>query len=71
MQDHHVVDEPRRNPEMPSRFAIAMSFIHKGNDTLTQLDGMRLAHGASPSMSKVNHRSGQMGILNPVSCDTL
>jgi hypothetical protein len=71
MQDHHVVDEPRRNPEMPSGFTIAMPFIHKRNDTLTQLDRMRLAHGASPSMGKKNHGSADLEIPNLVWRDML
>lgn len=71
VQDHHVVDEPGRNPEMPGGFPVAIAFIHKRNDTLTQLHRMRLAHGASPSMRTVNHRSSKTGILNPVCRDTL
>jgi len=71
VQDHHVVDEPGRNPEMPGGFPIAIAFIHKRDDTLTQLQRMRLAHGASPSMRTGNHRSSKTGILNPVCRDTL
>jgi len=71
MQDHHVVDEPRRTPEMPNGFTVAMPLIHKRNNTLTQLYRMRLAHGASPSMGKVKHTSSQTGIMNPVNGDTL
>ncbi len=71
MKDHHVVDKARRNTEVPRRFSMTIAVIHKRNDTLTQLDRMRLAHGASPSMGRVNHRSRQTEILNPVSCDTL
>ncbi|MEB2848137.1 hypothetical protein VKY48_27290 [Endobacterium cereale] len=36
--DHHVVDEPMRNAEMQRRFPVAVAFIHKRSDTLTQLD---------------------------------
>jgi len=71
MQDHHVIDEPRRNPEMPSGFTVAMPFIHKRNDTLTQLDRMRLAHGVAPSMGKKNHGSTDLEIPNLVWRDTL
>jgi hypothetical protein len=71
MQDHHVVDEPRRNPEMPSRFPMAIAFLDKRNDTRTQLYRMRLAHGRSPSMSTMNHNSLSEGILNRVSRDML
>jgi hypothetical protein len=62
MQDHHVVDEPRRNPEMPGSLPVAVALFHKRNDTPTQLDRMRLAHDGSPPMGKVNHRSAQTGI---------
>jgi hypothetical protein len=71
LQDHHVIDEARRNTEMPRRFPVAIAFIHKRDDTLTQLDRMRLAHDASPSMGKVNHKSDKMKIPNPVRRDTL
>lgn len=71
MQDHHVVDEPRRHPEMPGRLPMTVAFIYKPNDTRTQLDRMRLAHGGSPSMGKVNHKSTSQGIPNLKSCDTL
>jgi hypothetical protein len=47
---------------MPSRFPVAVALLHKRNDTLTQLDRMRLAHGDSPSMRRVNHKSGLTGI---------
>ena len=71
MQDHHVVDEPWRDPEMPGGFPVAVAFFNKRNDTRTQLDRMRLAHGGSPSRGEVNHASAQTGIPNPVSCETL
>jgi hypothetical protein len=71
MQDHHVVDEPRRNPEMPSRFTMAIAFFDKRNNTRTQLYRMRLAHRHSPSMSTMNHNSLIEGILNHVNRDTL
>jgi hypothetical protein len=71
LQDHHVVDEAGRNAEMPRSLPMTVALIYKRNDTLTQLNRMRLAHGASPSMGRVNHRSPQTGTLNPVSCDTL
>jgi hypothetical protein len=44
---------------MPRCFSISTAVIHKRNDTLTQLDRMRLAHGASSSMATVNHRSAK------------
>ncbi|GAA5544051.1 hypothetical protein Brsp02_04693 [Brucella sp. NBRC 113783] len=56
---------------MPSGFPVTIALIHKRNDTLTQLNWMRLAHGASPSMRQVNHRSSQTGIPNPVNSDML
>ncbi|MDP2732746.1 MAG: hypothetical protein Q8O63_06505 [Hoeflea sp.] len=71
MPDHHVVDKPRGHPEMPSRLPMAVAFLYKPNDTRTQLDRMRLAHGGSPSMGKVNHKSTTQGIPNLKSCDVL
>ncbi|MCZ4291908.1 hypothetical protein [Hoeflea alexandrii] len=71
MHDHHVVDKSRRHPEMPSRFPMAVAFFYKSNDTRTQLDRMRLAHGGSPSMAKVNHKSISQGIPNLNSRDAL
>jgi hypothetical protein len=71
MQDHHVVDKSRRHPEMPSCLPMAVAFFHKPNDTRTQLNRMRLAHGGSPSMGKVNHKSITQGILNLKFCDAL
>lgn len=71
MQDHHVVDKSRRHPEMPGRLPMTVAFFYKPNDTRTQLDWMRLAHGGSPSMGKVNHKSISQGIPNLKSCDTL
>lgn len=37
---------------MPRCLSITIAVIHKRNDTLTQLDRMRLARGASPSMGQ-------------------
>jgi hypothetical protein len=71
MQDHHVVDEPRRHPEMPSCLPMAVAFFYKPNDTRTQFDRMRFAHGGSPSIGKVNHKSISPEIPNLNSCDTL
>jgi hypothetical protein len=71
MPDHHVVDKSRRHPEMPGCLPMAVAFLYKPNDTRTQFDRMRLAHGGSPSIGKVNHRSACMGIPNLNSCDTL
>jgi hypothetical protein len=52
LQDHHIVDEPRRNPEMPGGFTMAIAFRYKRNHSHTQLHWMRLAHGRPPSMAK-------------------
>jgi hypothetical protein len=71
VKDHYVIDEPRRHPKMPGSLPIAVAFLHKRNDTRTQLDRKRLAHGGSPSMAKVNHKSTKCGILNLVRSDTL
>ncbi|MBB3980344.1 hypothetical protein GGQ64_005598 [Rhizobium azooxidifex] len=56
---------------MPGSLPVAVTLFHKRNDTRTQLDRMRLAHGGSPSMGKVNHKANECGILNPVSCELL
>ncbi len=60
-----------RNTEMPRRFPIAVAFVHKRNDTPTQLYRMRLAHGGSPSIAKEKHKSDQTVTTNPVNRDTL
>jgi hypothetical protein len=56
---------------MPSRLTMAVAFFYKPNDTRTQLNRMRLTHGGSPSMGRVNHKSFRPGIPNLKSCDTL
>jgi len=71
MQDHHVVDKSWRHPEMPGCLPMTVAFFYKPNDTRTQLDRMRLAHGGSPSMGKLNHKSRSLGIPNLKSCDVL
>tara|TARA_R110002049_G_scaffold218300_1_gene389750 strand:+ start:199 stop:402 length:204 start_codon:yes stop_codon:yes gene_type:complete len=48
-----------------------LPYFYKPNNTRTQLDRMRLAHGGSPSMGKVNHRSRRLGILNFKDCNML
>lgn len=59
---------------MPSRFAMTMTFIDKGDDPFTQLNGMWLAHEGSP-ISAIHPKriteplKGES--LNPVSHDTL
>ncbi len=40
----HVVHKLRRCPEMPRRFAMAISLINKRNNALAQLKWMWLAH---------------------------
>jgi hypothetical protein len=52
VQDHHVVDESRRDPEVPGCFTMTIAFFHKRNHSLTQLHWMRLAHGRPLSMAK-------------------
>jgi len=64
MQDHHVVDKPGRHSKMPGGLTVSVTFFHKRNDTRTQLDRMRLAHGGSPSMAQVNHKLSAREILN-------
>jgi len=55
---------------MPGGFPITIAFLDKGNNTRTQLDRMRLAHGRSPSMGQVNHKSQTLRILNQENCKT-
>lgn len=64
MQDHHVVDESRGYPKTPGRLPMAVAFFYIHSDTRTQLHRMRLAHGGSPSMDKVNDKSISQGIPN-------
>ncbi|WP_417427283.1 hypothetical protein, partial [Hoeflea sp.] len=70
MQDHHVVDKSRGHTEIPGRLPMAVAFFYKPNDTRTQFDRMRLAHGGSPSMGKVNHKSINQGNPDFKSRDT-
>src|SRR4029453_14628579 len=40
LQDHQIVYETRRHPEMPRSLPMAMAFLDKRNDTTTQGDRM-------------------------------
>lgn len=71
LQDHHVVDEARRNPEMSRSLPVRVAFLYKRNDTLTQFHRMRFAHDESPAFTEVNQKSVDMGILNLKTGDTL
>jgi hypothetical protein len=44
LQDHHVVHEPRRDPEVPCSFSVSMPFLDKGDDPAPQFHRMWLAH---------------------------
>lgn len=43
-QFDHVIDEFRRNPEMTRRFPVAVPFVDKANNTLSQLYRMWFTH---------------------------
>jgi hypothetical protein len=66
LQDHHIVDKSRRNPEMLRRGTVRMPLFNKCNNTLTQFYRMWFAHRHSPSMSKENHKLRDWGILNHI-----
>ncbi len=40
----HVIDEFRRNPEMPGRLPVTMTFVNKRDNTVSQLNRMWLTH---------------------------
>ncbi|TCM48419.1 hypothetical protein C8J36_114120 [Rhizobium sp. PP-F2F-G48] len=56
---------------MPGSFPVTIAFLDKRNNTRTQLNWMRLAHGRSPSMAPVNHKSATWKILNQEKRNTL
>jgi hypothetical protein len=62
LQNDHVIHKSRRNTEMSGGCPVTIAFLDKRNNTRTQLDRMRLAHGGSPSMGKWNHKSADLGI---------
>jgi hypothetical protein len=47
---------------MSGGFPVTIAFLDKRNNTRTQLERMRLAHGGSSSMPKWNHKSADLGI---------
>jgi hypothetical protein len=65
VQDHHVVHETWRHPEMARCLTVGMALFHKRNNPLTQRHWMWSAHLRSPSFRKENHKSTDLGILNP------
>ena len=40
LEDHQIVDKPRRNPEMPRRLAMRIAFFNKRNNSRTKLNRM-------------------------------
>jgi hypothetical protein len=40
LQDHHVIDELRRNPEVPRRFPMSVPLLHKRDNTTAKLHRM-------------------------------
>ena len=43
-QFDHVIDEFRRNKEMPGRLPVTVPFVNKSHDPLSQLHGMWFTH---------------------------
>jgi len=51
---------------------MCMTLFNKCNNTLAQLNRMRLAHNLSPlSILKENHKSNDLGIMNHIKRNTL
>jgi len=72
LQDHHVVHEPRRNPEMPRRLSMPVTLLDERNHPAAQLDRMWLPHDDPPNLaSKENHKPTQNRILSHARSDTL
>lgn len=40
LQDHHVIDELRRNPEVPRRFTMPVPLLDKGDNATAKLHRM-------------------------------
>lgn len=56
---------------MPGSFPVTIAFLDKCNNTRTQLNRMRLAHGRPPSMGPVNHKSATWKIMKQENRNTL
>jgi hypothetical protein len=50
---------------------VGMAIFNKCNNTLTQFNWMWFAHDRSPSISKENHRSTDLGIPNHINRNRL
>jgi hypothetical protein len=55
----HVVHKPGRDPEMTRRLPMAVAFIDKRNDPLTQLNRMWLTHLYPPYLTQKNGITNQ------------
>lgn len=65
LEDHHVVHEPRRHPEVPRRLTMPVAFLNKSNDPTAQLDRMWLAHYDPQYLAgSGNHKPLNLEILN-------
>lgn len=72
LQDHHVVHETRRDPEVPRRLPVPVTFLDEGDDPAPQLDRMWLAHADPQNLARSqNHKPPTSGILNRMNRDTL
>lgn len=71
LQDHHVVHKSRRNSEMSGGFPVTIAFLDKRNNTRTQFNRMRLAHGDSPFHRQMESQVSHFGNLNQESRNLL
>ena len=72
LQDHHVVHETRRDPEVSRRLPVPVTFLDEGDDPAPQLDRMWLAHADPQNLARSqNHKPPKSGILNRMNRDTL
>ena len=65
LQDHHVIDEARRNPKVPRRLSMPMTFFNKGDHSTAYFHRMWLTHSNPQSLVRSeNHKAFNLGILN-------
>ena len=70
-QNHHVVYKSRRYPKMRRRKPMAVTFLNKSDNALTQLNRMWLAQKTLLVKNKGNQSSLQNEIMNLIKGDTL
>ena len=65
LQDHHVIDEPRRHAEVPRRLSMPMTFFNKGDHSTAYFHRMWLTHSNPQYLVRSeNHKTLKKGILN-------